>query len=59
MSNVPFYVIWSAILVVGDGLCWGTADYFWTHNYFGEGDFCIWLLWAISVFSIAKIILKK
>ncbi len=56
---VWFYAAWTAILVIGDGLCWGTADYFWVHNENGVGDFWFLMLWLISAISAGKMILKK
>lgn len=53
-----FYVTWGAILVIGDGLCWGTADYFWTHNLIVFGDFFFWMLWVVSLLSASRVILE-
>jgi ABC-type transport system involved in multi-copper enzyme maturation permease subunit len=53
-----FYVTWGAILFIGDGLCWGTADYFWTHNLIALGDFFYWLFWVVSLLSAGRIILE-
>ena len=57
-KKTVFYVTWGAILVIGDGLCWGTADYFWTHNLIPLGDFFFWMLWLISILSASRVILE-
>jgi hypothetical protein len=54
-----FYIVWGAVLFVGDTLAWATADYFWNHDLMRWGDVSFWLVWVISSISIAKMVLEK
>jgi hypothetical protein len=58
-SRWGFYVLWGAIGAIGDTACFAMADFFWNHGWNKTGDFCMFLVLAITVAVICKSILRK